>query len=658
VRRLAVLTILSLVASLTVAFTSSSARSSHPRKHHSVRCRASDVRIKRHHKTRCVPASRMPRLAHANQRALLASMLTLKRVGKRRVNTSHVAKQAAAALSAALDRAAGSSLGSAHMNRGRSTVRAADAGPTVGGWQTTIDPGNGDGPVTVDARKGDSHLKLKEEDALKLTPCPDGAGKVPAKRTFLTAMDGDIPIGHGLNVRIHYLVSEKGNVVGHTTDDADFKDLDLEEHYIEHLQVAVIAPNGKVIATNPPLLYEATMARSHVLPGTDYSPELFHGVTLSEVDSTYSLPGAEPSDFDRMIGWLFYWTIRKAANTGTGAYLLAAHNEWERCITVSVAPAQAEVRPGQSLDVTVTAQPKVRSSTPVKIAPSLGILGTVTPAQATAMPGQAVRFTYTAPSSASFADSVAFNAVSRQGKGFAFADFRAQPAPSAYQYDVNLTGGNGSYQEDDSAVSGSDSQSWSFSDTFNFTSSWQGVIVPLAGAPAGPQVGASGGNLSGSVDTVYDASNGTDTAHYHCTAPLTDTNSQSEFTQNVTPGNGTASGTPVSINGWTTLLADNPDQSCTQSGFFTVAAASAGGAGQTDLAMQNAYTGTVTVTPAQLAEQQFSVSLDSPALTPGCTNASGTSSCSHTLTWHATVTFTKTGQCSADQFGNYTCKPL
>jgi hypothetical protein len=525
----------------------------------------------------------------------------------------------------------------------------AEAGPTVDGWSTSIDVGN-DGTVTGTAEKGDGHIKVTERDTLDVNPCPDGAGEVPGTRHWLLAMDGVEPAGHGYSAELHFKVSEDGSLLGRSTDTADFKDFDLKDHFFGHAQAAAIAPGGKVIATNPPMLFKADASRTHIPPGTDYEHS-WDGAQITN-DLVTGLDSNTIVPFEKIVNFQFYLTIDHAGGKFSGEYPHDRDAHWINggCVTVSATAPKTQLTAGEPVDVTVVPQTKVASHTPLQLTAVAG-QGTVSPAQATAQPGQTLHFTYTAPNSDdNWTDDLTFKAVSRQGTGTGIVSFQHQPKPAAYQYDVSLTGGTGSYQENDT----DGTQNWSYNDNFTFTSSWQGAIVPLAGSPAAPGLGANGGNLAGGESNHWDAGA---TASYDCTAPLVDTNAQSEDVQSIYPGAGTASGTPVMINGWTSLEADNNQQNCTKSAFWVVAGASAGGAGLTDLSFESAYRQTVTLTPAQLAQPQFTIALGSPAFSANCQNSGGYT-CTHTLSWQATVTFTKTGECSVNTAGQYSCRPL
>jgi hypothetical protein len=65
-------------------------------------------------------------------------------------------------------------------------ARAADtfAGPTVDGWDTTVDTGAGEGGVTVTATKGNATMSTSYADTVKLDDCPDLQGDLRGSRVL------------------------------------------------------------------------------------------------------------------------------------------------------------------------------------------------------------------------------------------------------------------------------------------------------------------------------------------------------------------------------------------------------------------------------------------------------------------------------------------
>lgn len=324
-----------------------------------------------------------------------------------------------------------------------------------------------------------------------------------------------------------------------------------------------------------------------------------------------------------------------------------------RCVAVALAPQTRSLAPGQSTSVTATAKPGALAGYNISIKPS-GRYAARASAGSSVSPasrpeGHNARdasFRFTAPAQkwdAAHHPSLTVKLTSGGGIGESTLDLGGV---EAYAYDVTVRG-TGHYSETDDFSGGGSSQHETFNDPdFSFTSHWPLTVVPADGKPATPST-AYGvqATLSGSMHSAG-THTGADPSSYDCTGQLGAPPNAAD--DQISVGSPDATGVPLAINGFNGLSGDPSAGTCTYTGgtWWGTRTPSPGGMAVGEISA--AALGHITVTSAELQQPSFTIAFGG-SLGGACTTLGSNQfgrTCTHTLGWSATATFTRRFTCT------------
>jgi len=419
------------LGALVLVYGPGAASAKHKHKHPPKHCPRTAITVKIKGKRYC--ASKRA-FAHPPKKAtekLFNALAAPTRVGHRKLRLAPRVKGESAAVMAGLARL-GVTAASAHASD-----EVTEPGPKVDGWSTTI---HYDGhEATVEAKKGDVTAKVTEVNTYDPAPCPDGAGDIAGTRTWSMGITEEVALPKGLSARVRFEMREDGKVTGHSNDQADFQDFDLDERFREHGQVALIGANGRVVETSPPRVYSFEYTKNHIPPNVHFDAALFNGVQTSHIVVPRGSEGLtflgitvrqQDPALDKMnewASWQFYLTAKKVSERLQED---RDHHWRDRdCVTLAAAADRTTLAPGETMDVTVTPTTSVPSQTPLVLTASTSG-GSISPSQTTVKPGQQAHLTFTAPTNDNWTAQVTVKAVSKQGSGVTSIGFQSSPAPT------------------------------------------------------------------------------------------------------------------------------------------------------------------------------------------------------------------------------------
>ncbi|HEU4974095.1 MAG TPA: hypothetical protein VFT50_03320 [Baekduia sp.] len=555
------------------------------------------------------------------------------------------------------------------------------------GFHADVTIGKGGGEMTV--RHGATFMTLGFEFPYEVARCPAADGSIPGSARYKLTFNFDIPRVKGagpiarfpdgqteeVGQRAFMFLTEKADTdaTGHGTDDAHLRDFDVKYQYFVHVQVGIRSAKGDVLRTNRPTIVRGDAAESGLHAPIDIKDRsglasILRGAHVSNVVVSDGAWDAGPQHLAERL-WGFF--LAHAALLGD-EYLEQQDQHWQvDCLHVALAADKDQLHPNETATIHATVTPALggAQAPPRMTASATG--GVVTPDAApegtTEMP-----FAFAALSDFT-GGSVTVRAVSRQGVGTATVGLAAAPPePDGYQYRVTMHA-TGSYTEDDSQVDDGSTLTRHMDDGIQaIDATWDTAYLSGKVAPLVTTMGAQAFTVSGTNTTKghYEITNGVD--DYTCTAPIVgalginpvDPSQQARLIAAPAPSGGAMQ---LTLQPFRDLLADDPSAGCTRNhsdgtDFFNPPEAVFAGYGLPDIRDLHGNEAPLTLSAAQLGQPSFTVTVPSAAFPTTCasTPQSGggtTYGCSHTLTWTATLAFTRLSSCTDDGTGGWRCRP-
>ncbi|MFL5829443.1 MAG: hypothetical protein ACJ76X_05955 [Solirubrobacteraceae bacterium] len=556
-------------------------------------------------------------------------------------------------------------------------LAAASSGQGPAGWTTNVSGGSTEAPdrigtqdttATVDATKQIVTDGLKAEGGISLTQrikmlvdrCPDSDGTVPGdgandyELTFrASSHEGSAVANARIRMRWTYL--------GHVDDQGIVRTFDVKLNTTVLVEGGIRGDDGKLYSEEPPRLYVINGHADGIDPNHPQAGVLDASLGGRATAMTFLghiiwQDDTAPGLWD-MTRKLFAFQALEVADLykEAQAYWQTANN----CVKVGLSAPTTNVRPGETLPLTatVTGPPQKGKGLAAGRFTAIVDAGALAPGSGSFQPGRSIALSLTAPGHG--AATARVTTQSRQGKGADSLTFNT--VPPTYGYTVQLNG-TGYYHEDDAVSGGSnDNTTYAFDtgrgDTqqpLTFSAVWHDFPLPSSGGPWLSEFGAQTGSMGGPIHFVghHTDNQGTQTAD--CVGTVDPASLHS-----IKPGTATAAGLPLSFTVFTDLLENAQSVTCSRldSWWGTSPFVGNGNLGLGDITQLNANQASITVTPSQESADSFTVNLHNPALPGVCQVNQPGLTCSHTLSWQATVRFTKTSVCTKAG-GGYGCQPI
>lgn len=396
----------------------------HHKKHKPKHCKRGRARIRRKHSKRvlCVKVKAphgAPAVTAVHELRAMLGEVPLR--AHRRHHARHLPKTLGKALSA-------HHVKPAIIEQVLRRARVADVfpGPTLDGWDTTVDTSGSEGSVTVTAKREGATMSMSYTDDAKLDECPDADGDVAGSRVLDITFDVDAKDKRG-RAKLHFEAKATAKFTGHLTDEPKVRDFDVDPFKMyEYIRGEQYDASGKLVLSTPPILPNVAGGVRGLDLGHTSADDLNRG---GNVLSGTAPPEIGQKGLQSLLGWAQFEIARSVREANDRLTDEQTHG-WSNCLGVSVTAANTTLAPGESTTLTVTVAPRHGSALAPARLTANGGAGTVTPGSATAT-GQPQQFTFTAPTSGWKGTSPFFSAASKQGQGYGDVALAATP-PNHY----------------------------------------------------------------------------------------------------------------------------------------------------------------------------------------------------------------------------------
>jgi hypothetical protein len=406
-------------------------------KHHRKpkRCKHGSVRIRRKgaNRVKCVKAGKPPHLAAPvagvrEMRAMIGGVpLRVRRHRHLRHRPKTLGKLLAAhhVKPAVVERVLGKT--ASRLPVGLAHASGVFAGPSVDGWSTSVDTGDGSGEVTVTAKKQGVKMSMTYGDEVAIDACPDADGDLGGHRTLVFGFHIDGKDEDGRRIKIAIDAKATARFTAHIGDDVKVRDFDVDPFtmYV-YVRGEAYDASGKLVLSTPPYL-----------PNVKGS---VHGLQLGHIDADDlnraggGVAGTAPKEMgtagvQSFLKWSLF-EFDRSVDEANDKLTDAQSRGWQHCLDVSVTAAKTTLEPGESTTLTVTVAPHGGGGLAPARLTSSSLFGSLAPAETTTSSGP-IQFTFTAPGSGWDGTDARFTAASRQGHGFGAVSLQAAP-PRTY----------------------------------------------------------------------------------------------------------------------------------------------------------------------------------------------------------------------------------
>jgi hypothetical protein len=651
------------------------------KRHHSRACHGHRLLVRVGRKGACVavkaPAKSEKAAQHALDAALLSSKLRPRGAGvPARTLRAWLGRDSRAF--AALEAAIG--------GKGAAASSSDLASASGAGWKTAVKEGTPKGGtgsvVEVTARQGKAKLTWKTRNVLKFPSCPDAAGELSGSRTKSSSLKLEVPLSGGRKLVVSSEQSAGVPFAATTDDNAALATLALGRMKMSASASGEVRDKaGHKIAVLPKRALSATANVPPLGPAASW-PEVLTDPQASLVASSAlaELVRGDGASLDPLLhGFLLSMQtdVWRSYEMLRSALIWQQINWWQggKCVHVDLYAPHGDVVPAgnhEPLRATVvltSAQPHPKNPgiAAFRLSASVGGGGSVSPGSATSAAGKAaqsdpVEFQFAAPVSPA-KPTVTLTAVSKQGVATATLPLEVIGGADGYKYAVSMHA-SGEYEENASETSPDFVLTGRYQTWFeSIDAQWPDVFVPARVPPLVGKQGASTYTLSAHARTDRSVAFNGESEEMVCTGGVRTPGDASQDGW-LDPSAPNADGTvPMRVHVIPSLLPE-PSPDCVHSGDemeFHEEEAVPWGYGGEDVRNLEAGVATAQLTPAQLAAPSFSVTVTAPSFPAACQSApesegETTDSCEHSLSWSATLTFTKTATCSADASGGWLCR--
>jgi hypothetical protein len=473
--------------------------------------------------------------------------------------------------------------------------------------------------------------------------CPQPGGQLP----------GDGAAGMGLKIKIPMPPRGRktaeitfdgtldAKLEGHVGNDARLRDYDLDVSFLVKRRVRVVGPAGlEHLGTRPPETIKMAVSLTGLKPGKPLAKEQFAGFRITDPGSPEAIAGPEYVQFRTtaieysmaLLLW-FKSTSDESMQRAERVY----HDE-AACLKASFDPPALSLKANEPRAIGVTVADREGGRVALDLAAAASG-ATVAPPSAGTTASAPASFTLT-PQEGATSAGIAVEGTSNRGR---VRGAISGPVENKriFLYAVELTG-SGSYTSDFGTT---DSFEHHADVTMeNFVTRWAGVALPADGGPIlrSKYLGSSHDMTGFAHSTGEDVRPVGGGGSYDCEGPLGDSGGANHHLDVAAAGGGALT---LALEGFHGLFVEAGNwSSCTGSGTYENPSPGATGPGGNDF--DGRTSAFVTLTPAQLDRETFTVPLTGQPLPPGClSNNTPPFYCSHTLSWTATATFTRYGSC-------------
>lgn len=470
--------------------------------------------------------------------------------------------------------------------------------------------------------------------------CPGSGGDLPgtASASFAEEIRGPVEGPGRRRFSITVDMELRATLAGHVAADGKLRDYDLDATSTVTSRLRVLGPAGlEHTGTTKPYNVGALVVLVGLRPRAVFDQSAVRSLTISDPrPQDVQVDGRQVLDAKAFMNQLV-GLVSMAKGQADSAFERAQHNFYDnaQCLSARFDPPEFSGTPGRPipLQTTVVDRAGARVATDLTADPTGA---SVSPRAARTTETQPAQFTLTPDGSLNFA-SLRVDGSSVRGRvNGVISGPVVRDRAAAYLYSVSLSG-TGTYTEDSETTGSHDLH---FRDIdFSFSASWPVVVVPADGLPPSSPSTFHGAENDVTGTAQSSGSHPSDGSSFQCNAPLADSNPASNVVAVGTPAGGAV---PVTINGFHGLTVSGG--SCTKTGsFFSSPQPAAHGSGGNDI--PDGEAASVSLTQGQIDSASFTVPLDSPPFPDRCASDGDPFYCSHTLTWHATVTFVRRFAC-------------
>jgi hypothetical protein len=475
--------------------------------------------------------------------------------------------------------------------------------------------------------------------------CPQPGGKLPGDGEAAIEVKMTAPLPEGVGRR-RLEVSSKGSLdaelEGHVGDDARLRDYDLDVRIKVKRHLRVLGPAGlEHLGTRPAETIAVSLSLTGLKPGRPVGKENFSQVRITDPGSPEVVAGQEYLSFRTssvesamaLLSW-FKGSADDAMERAERIY----HDD-AGCLKATFDPATLSMRANEPRPVGVTVADREGRPVALNLVAQASGAQVAPPAVATNAAG-AASFTLT-PQAGAASASLTVAGTSNRGRVRGAVSGPVENR-KIFLYAVELNG-SGSYTSDFGTTASFEHHADVTMESF--VTRWAGVALPADGGPIlqSKYLGSSHDMTGLAHSTGEDVRPVGGGGSYDCEGPLGDSGGANHHLDVAPAGGGSLT---LALEGFHGLFVEPGTwTSCTGTGTYENPSPGATGPGGNDF--DGRTSAFVTLTPAQLDRETFTVPLTGQPLPPGClSNNSPPFYCTHTLSWTATATFTRYGSCT------------